>query len=238
MEEYPCSIQNKDKRYHFFVIIVKDIDDMLNDSSDIYLADKLTGFTVNEWVLRRYIQYYDKILSQVSYVISEYENVTYEEFKEKIHYDFEYIITDDSYISYDTIEMTSDVVYYNGSIAEMVNELNCEYESIEEIDVNEYYASFHLFNDFNKYLTDEFDFVLHLLFRVCNSYVPIIKLSTCSGMISDTSSDLMVALTKSVNFPRPLENYDYYEMISYGYILMYYIIQLSPAMQEDSPPDG
>lgn len=238
MEEYPCSIQNKHKKYHFYVIIVKDIDDTLGDSSDIYLADKLTGFTINEWILRRYIQYYDKILSHVSYVISEYENVTYEEFKEKIHNDFEFVINDDSYISYDTIEMTSEVVYYNGSIAEMVNELNCEYESVEEINVNEYYTSFHLFNDFNKYLTDEFDFVLYLLFRVCNSYVPIIKLSSCSGMISDTSSDLMVALTKSVNFPRPLEDYDYYDMISYGYILMYYITQLSPAMQEDSPPDG
>ena len=238
MEEYPCSIQNKDKRYHFFVIIVKDIDDTLNDSSDIYLADKLTGFTTNEWVLRRYIQYYDKILNQVSYVISEYDDVTYDEFREEIHDDFDYTITDESYISYDIIEMTSEVVYYNGSIAEMVNELNSEYESVEEINVNEYYSSFHLINDYNKYLTDEFDFVLHLLFRVCNSYIPVIKLSTYSGMISDVCSDLMIALTKSVNFPRPLETYDYYEMVSYGFILMYYIYNLSPTMQEDSPPDG
>lgn len=230
---------NNDDKYHFYAIIVKDVDEDVMDYSDAYLANQLNGYTTNEWIFREYLKYYEKLLNQISYVLVEYDNLTDEEFKTRVYSEFKYIITEEDQIEYEIIYLTSDAVYYNTNIGETVNELNAEYESVEEIATTEFYRSFHLFNDFNSYLTGEFDFVLYLLYRLCNAYIPVIKLSECFGLVTDTGSDLMIGLTKAADFPSPLENYEYYDLISYGYILSYYVHEMSTIMMyEDSPPDG
>ena len=220
---------NENIKYDFYCIIIKDYDEDNATIGTQELISKLTGYSINEYVFRAYLKYYERSLEFATFVTVKYDNMVYNEFKDKVKKDFGLVIVDDHYIDMDIADIFGNVILYNGLLETSMYEYKADYNDMDDLFIPAIFQGYELLsNTYKSYFTDEFSIVKKLIDRVCKLYIPIIGLLEYGELegedwFLDLPDYVKMNITKEANFPKPIETIDWFDIISLPYQLYYFI---------------
>ena len=225
MSEYPFYVENRNKRYTFYGVLVTDFED-IEEIWDGEIAERLYGYTNNEWEFNGYLKFYSNYFNRCKYIIFEYEDLTHDEFIKIVYEDHGVKFDTGDYIDMDIIKLTGDVIFNNSGLYEIMSEYCPESNEIERTFIPSIMKAYELFNKCN-YFKESFDIVNKLLFRLANIYVPCVILSSYipCDLEEYKDKDMLMYLTKIADFPMPIEEYEYYELISSAYEFKYFLVE-------------
>lgn len=192
------------------------------DYGECWLATKLSGFTINESLMKLYKSFYGAILEKCEYIETVIKNVEYKEFADIIKRDFDMEVNDDFLIEYGPIDLLDKGIVYTSLLANDVWEYDSEMGYFEDTTNLTYFESNELLRLNYLRLTEDTELIYKLIIRLVNFYVPLLDVV---GWFSyeDTRDSVKVMLTKYFDLPAPLETYDFYDIFCTGYRILEYL---------------
>lgn len=220
--------ENLKKRFTFYLLYVTDDhdDDDNIGTEDSRILANLTAYTTNEWVLSQYIKFYRNLLSKVEYKVFTYEYCTHDEFGVKIKRDLNLDI-EGIFIESDEVQLTHTTFYMNENLLESGYSMTSDFDEV----FNTYLPAFVMAKQLIQFKyfkeSESLEIIRDFLYRICSAYVPMVYLSTYADDLGvgfpGLEDGAKIGLTKVFNFPRPLEDIEYYEIISSGYEYLTYL---------------
>lgn len=217
---------DKTKRCTYYVLVVLEIGDELEDYGDRAIADVLSGFTDNEWLFHQYLKQFSPILDYTKNVTFSYENVTYEELQKMVIEDTQYIIKEDDQI-YSLETSYGNILICNENLVEQLFEYNSGYDSFEEAFQVAYSECFILFNVYKIYFKESFDIICKVVNRVWMYLTAMMYFMDIGYMGDGGDSELLKLLNGSLRFPTGLENMEYPDIYDENYMLTYVLDNVS-----------
>lgn len=236
-DDYPFAEVNKNVRYTFYIIIALDSDESISE---------LIGYSTNEWVFRKYVEYYSNILKDYSCITTVFENSTFTEFVSKVYSEFDVKIDHAEFIERFDIPLIDGELFMTSN---MYDKFNDYYSDFNDFEYKTLPALFEMYEMLLNYfhcndiiVADEVSSISELVTRIISIYVVLIKRIDIVGddavgsWFLSIPSDTKIAITKEANFPMPIEQLGYYELVNEDYQIWYYINIVSD--YRGGPPDG
>ena len=229
-EQYPWDSKNK---YTFYAIIwMEEEADGLN--YDSMMTSKMTAFSTNEWLFRQYLRAYQRSFEALPYALTEYPNMTYDEFKNNVRCDFGIEITNDNCISQAEFPLLDGcTVYYTGEMLEDMIDYQNDCGDFLTSNIEWFYSTFDLVSgEYSKYLkTSRFSCLNKLLKKICNVYVPLIEMHDFGDEYAgewflSLPDRVKSAITMEANFPKVIEDIGYYDLYDEYYGLYFYLYEV------------
>ena len=231
------AVFNDNRKHDFYVVLVLKVQSDELSFGDSNIAHMLSGYTPNAWVFSSYLQFYSKIFNHTTNIVTRIPNVTYYELIEQIKTSFNVELSEDNYIDYDTVKLIDSTVFYNGRILEEMYSWENDYQLTESTIIPFCFNLYTLLNnkEYGIYFKDDFDIISKLMKKVCCVYLVILNL--CEGIeqyewFTNLKDDMKVFATKLADFPKPLEEYEYFDIFFRNYILLIYLSETSTLLSE------
>ena len=221
-----CGAIDETRRDTYYVLVILEIDDDLEEYGDRAIADVLSGFTDNKWLFHQYLKQFSSIIDHTRNIISRYDNVTYDEFRKMVIRDTGYIIKQEDMIF--SIETSyGDILMCNDNLLEQLYEYNSGYDSFEEIFQVSYSECFILFNAYKIYFKESFDIICKVVNRAWLYLMALMYYMEIGYMRDNDDSGLLKLLNESLQFPTGLENMEYPDIYDENYMLTYVLDSVS-----------
>lgn len=212
----------KKGKHDFYFIHILKVDEDICDYGESWIATKLSGFTINESLMKLYKSFYGAILEKCECVETVIKNVEYKEFADIIKRDFDMEMNEDFRIEYGPIDLLDKGIVYTSLLANDVWEYDSEMGYFEDTTNLTYFEANELLRLNYLRLTEDTELIYKLIIRLVNFYVPLLDVVGWFSyeVISDS---VKVMLTKYFDLPAPLETYDFYDIFCAGYRILAYL---------------
>lgn len=239
-ELYPFSESNKNKKYTFYVLIILELEEDSSVSTQ-ELANALTGYSTNEWIFNKYMEYYNDIIIHCKYITTVLENMTYGKFITTVRSEFNVKMSDAECITRFDIPLIDGELYMNTGLEEHYRDYECDFNDFE----HKFMPSFFMMHELlsSGYINiDNTQIVCKMIEKILSVYIVLIKRMDIYGDDGDgwwfksMPSDVKINITKKADFPQPIEQINYYDLVSNEYQMWYYINMITDYI--GGPPDG
>lgn len=189
------------------------------------IIDNLTTYTNNEWLLKKYIQFYSPLLKQAKFIVKEFYDITIDELIEVVKREFHYTLNKyNDAILVGHIKLINFTWYYNGNLEDILCEIYQESSFNGDpliSDLTSIIGLYELIINTGCFIPNKT--LNKFLFRICNVYIPIICFIlnySEDDWFNNLTDDAKMSITREANFPMSLEDISFYELISYDYELV------------------
>lgn len=221
--------KSKNGRYTFYCVIIKETEDDEAEYDTYGIRSNLTAYTENEYLFRMYLKYYGELLKNLSTSVSEYKDVTHDQFLNMVLEDFGLPLSTDNYIMMESIELINNAVLYTNDILYFMEDYLTGWgtDMFRDTFLTDLFEAHELFcSKYGKYFTDKLLNIKRIMERVCGLYVPLVVMSEMGECGEDgflmLPDHVKIILTKEAGFPGPLEDLEYWGIVNYAYQTMYF----------------
>lgn len=243
IDDAPYLDKNKDRFYDFYVIKIISFDEDNANFGTQEIIQRLTGYAINQWIFNSYLRYYHEAISYSKTVVSEYHHIRYNDFRDIVKHDLNLSIEQDHFIDMESVDLINETVFFNGNIVDMLEDYDIDFNELDEIFIPSFYALYLLITltDYKKYFTADLSLIRKMIERICKVYIPVEKLLEYGGYEGEEwflglPDNVKVNITKEADFPKPMEQLSYFDIISYPYRLYHYLVE--SCSFSNSPEDG
>lgn len=184
------------------------------------IINRLTAYTTSELIFRKYINFYEPLLSQTTYEIMVFENYTIDKFTSEVLRLFNgYLISKDNIILVFENDIFNNASWCcNGFVEDQLIELDGERYYYNPTPTEDYVISFmglHYLCNQIKYLIVDTN-ITRLLSRLYTVYCPILTLLVEQGEVdwfNELPDNIKIELTDEASFAAPLEDLTYDDIL-------------------------
>lgn len=233
---------NKSRRYTFYAIILKSWSDTLALGTEVFLTAIQFAHTTSKWVFDKFLDAYKRYIDITEYDIHELKGYTWDEFCTFIHDRYANLVGRDEYESYyigitkfETIEyslpVTGDIYAkvesdeYTSSVESLATPLLVESKIFLDRMVGKGYVR----------ETDEIKLIRHMMSKVVDVYITLYYLCINHEYSDHAESgewfltlpdSIKIDLTTKADFPRPIEELEWNEIMSEDFNLLMWLDQI------------